>query len=81
MRDSIFFKFQGSDKIMDEAFSMVREIVPRYGGADLRTARSQAESEEIWRGRKVSFFHLLIGINHKRLHPTLVRWHTGQSWR
>jgi hypothetical protein len=36
-----------------EAFEMVREIVPKHGGNDLRNSSSKEESEEIWRGRRV----------------------------
>lgn len=33
---------------------MVKRIVPRHEGNDLRNAANKEESEEIWRGRRVS---------------------------
>ncbi|CDZ96294.1 d-lactate dehydrogenase oxidoreductase protein [Phaffia rhodozyma] len=70
MRDSIFFKFQGSEKMMDEAYSMVSEIVPKYGGQDLRAAASKEESDEIWRGRKVAHWSIMA------LNPGAKSWST-----
>ena len=36
-----------------EASSMVRAIVPKHGGDDIRFAADAEESAAIWRGRKV----------------------------
>lgn len=41
---------------------MVKGIVPKHGGNDLRNSSSKEESEEIWRGRRV---RLVIGSSVK----------------
>jgi len=38
-----------------EASTMVRAIVPKHGGDDIRFAADAEESAAIWRGRKVRF--------------------------
>ncbi|KAL7412693.1 FAD-binding domain-containing protein [Mrakia frigida] len=69
-KDSIFFKFQGSPGMIAEASSMVRAIVPKHGGDDIRFAASDEESAAIWRGRKVSHWSIMA------LNPKAKSWST-----
>lgn len=107
-RDTIFFKFQGSERVRPalvlllyraaaltptclasqmraEAFDMVKGIVPRHGGDDLRNSASKEESEEIWRGRRVSLAPDAGRRRSRRFPLTCAaapshRWPTGRSW-
>lgn len=52
-KDSIFFKFQGSNpESIESNVKIVEEISKKFGGSNLLFAKDDKESDELWQARK-----------------------------
>ncbi|WWC93158.1 uncharacterized protein L201_008125 [Kwoniella dendrophila CBS 6074] len=52
-KDSIFFKFQGSNpESIESNVKIVEEISRKFGGSNLLFAKNDKESDELWQARK-----------------------------
>lgn len=58
-KDSLFFKFQGSDASISETNKIVKQVVKRHGATHFNAARNQDEAEELWNHRKVALWSSL----------------------
>lgn len=56
VKDSLFFKFQGSPSSIAETSRLVRDIVRSHGAELFQSARSTEEADELWKHRKVGFW-------------------------
>lgn len=55
-KDSIFFKFQGNDTVLEDSVRVIQEIAAKHGGNDVQFAENEKESEDIWAARKAVLF-------------------------
>lgn len=55
-KDSIFFKFVGSERATEEAIQEVRRITDKWGGKDFEASHTPEESKELWQGRKTALW-------------------------
>lgn len=54
-KTTLFFKFSGPDKAQVERdIKVVSEIVRKHKGGKFKYAKTEAEKDELWEGRKVS---------------------------
>lgn len=58
-KDSLFFKFQGTEGIMNETAKGVAELAKRHGGKDFEFSASDADAEKLWAGRKAALWSVL----------------------
>jgi len=56
VKDSLFFKFQGSPSSIAETSKLVHGIVKSHGAELFQSARSDEEAEELWNHRKLGFW-------------------------
>jgi D-lactate dehydrogenase (cytochrome) len=56
VKDSLFFKFQGSPSSIAETSKLVHGIVKSHGAELFQSARSVQEAAELWNHRKVGFW-------------------------
>lgn len=56
VKDSLFFKFQGSPSSIAETSRVVSGIVKSHGAELFQSARSIEEADELWNHRKVGFW-------------------------
>lgn len=56
VKDSLFFKFQGSPSSIAETSRLVSGIVASHGAELFQSARSIKEADELWNHRKVGFW-------------------------
>jgi len=66
----LFFKFQGSQKSMDDAARAALPIVKKYGGHDWEFAKNAQEADELWHDRKNALY---IGLS---IQPGARGWST-----
>jgi D-lactate dehydrogenase (cytochrome) len=59
IKDSLFFKFQGSSSSISETNKIVKKIVQEHGSTHFSSARNQEEAEELWNHRKVALWSSL----------------------
>jgi D-lactate dehydrogenase (cytochrome) len=53
-KTTLFFKFSGPDKAQVERdIKLVSEIVNKHNGGKFKYAKTEAQKEELWEGRKV----------------------------
>ena len=52
VRDTLFFKLQGTASAIKEAAGDVQKIVKRHGGERFEYAQSDKEAAELWENRK-----------------------------
>ncbi|KAH8551711.1 FAD linked oxidase [Umbelopsis sp. PMI_123] len=56
-RTTLFFKFSGPDKVQVERdIKVVSEIVSKHKGGKFKYAKTEAEKEELWEGRKAALW-------------------------
>lgn len=58
LKDSVLFKYQGTQVIMAETARLVEEVSIKYGGADFLYFGQEKDADEIWNLRKSAFPHL-----------------------
>ena len=56
VKDSLFFKFQGSPSSIAETSKVVYGIIKSHGAELFQSARSIEEADELWNHRKVGFW-------------------------
>jgi len=49
----LFFKFQGSEPIIQSSAEKLQEIVKGFGGNNWEFAKDKADAEELWMDRKM----------------------------
>lgn len=52
VRDTLFFKLQGTSSAIKEAAGAVQQIVKKHGGDRFEYARTDQEAAELWENRK-----------------------------
>lgn len=52
VRDTLFFKLQGTQPAIKEASAAVQQIVKRHGSNQFQFASTDQEAEELWENRK-----------------------------
>jgi D-lactate dehydrogenase (cytochrome) len=55
-KDSLFFKFQGSDETIRETTRLVQKVVKKHGGTGFKAANSAEEAETLWENRKMGLW-------------------------
>ncbi|KAL7416145.1 putative D-lactate dehydrogenase cytochrome oxidoreductase protein [Mrakia frigida] len=55
-RDTLFFKFQGSDASMAEVSKSVETVVKQHGGKDFTFSKTDEEAAKLWEGRKAALW-------------------------
>ena len=63
VKDSLFFKFQGSPSSIAETSRLVHGIVGSHGAELFQSARSFEEADELWNHRKVGFWSTFEWVN------------------
>ena len=66
VKDSLFFKFQGSPRSIRETSDTVSEIVRRHGSSHFESARSSQEADELWNHRKVALWSSISWVDDDR---------------
>ncbi|KAG1874990.1 FAD-linked oxidase-like protein [Suillus subluteus] len=56
---TLFFKFQGSDDVIQETSRHVESAVAKHGATDYQLASNKQESEDIWQDRRNALFACL----------------------
>lgn len=56
---TLFLKFSGTDKTMNDDVSRVRRIVKEFGGSPLEVATNDQEKDAIWAARKEALWAML----------------------
>ncbi len=59
IKDSLFFKFQGSSSSISETNKVVKKIVQKHGSTHFNAARNEEEADELWNHRKVALWSSL----------------------
>jgi D-lactate dehydrogenase (cytochrome) len=59
IKDSLFFKFQGSPSCISETSKLVKGIVKKHGSSHFNAARNKEEADELWNHRKVALWSTL----------------------
>jgi D-lactate dehydrogenase (cytochrome) len=70
LSDSLFIKFQGTVASIDEASATTKEILSKHGCTQLRFAKNDAESEEMWAHRRGSLLAILRFIKDSKVWTT-----------
>lgn len=63
IKDSLFFKFQGSDSSISETNKAVKKIVQKHRSIHFSAAKNQEEAEELWNHRKVALWSSLSWLD------------------
>lgn len=63
VKDSLFFKFQGSPLAIKETSKIVQDIVKKHGSKDFKAAKNSEEAEELWNHRKVALWSSLSWLD------------------
>lgn len=58
-KDTLFFKLQGTDAMMDESERLLREISKRHDSIEMRMAHNDQESDALWAARKGALYAAL----------------------
>ena len=66
VKDSLFFKFQGSPSSISETSKTVQTIVQRHGSSHFESARNAEEAEELWKHRKIALWSSLGWMEDER---------------
>lgn len=79
LKDTLFFKLQGSDESMKEVSRKLKAITQRHGGGNFEFARTNAEAEQFWAARKAALWSVLGLKEGARVWTTDVWWVEGRS--
>lgn len=69
-KDSLFFKFQGTEGIMGETARGVEKVARAHGGRDLEFSKTSADGEKLWAGRKAALWSVLALRDNARVWTT-----------
>ena len=56
VKDSLFFKIQGSDDVVKATAKLVQGIVKKHGSTTFMFASTNDEAESLWEGRKYALW-------------------------
>lgn len=59
LKDTLFFKLQGSDASMKEVSRSLKEITARHGGKNFEFAKTDEDAEKLWQGRKAALWSVM----------------------
>jgi hypothetical protein len=58
LKDTVLFKYQGSEVVMADTSRLVAEISTKYGGTDFQHFDQEKDADEIWNLRKNAYPYL-----------------------
>ena len=59
VRDTLFFKLQGTPAAIKEAATAVKQIVKKHGSDKVEFASTDAEADELWQNRKYALLSVI----------------------
>lgn len=66
VKDSLFLKFQGSPRSIEETSKTVKQIVQRHGSSHFESARNAEEAQDLWNHRKIALWSSLEWMKDER---------------
>lgn len=70
VKDSLFFKIQGSDDSIKAAAKTVQAIVKRYSGSNFQFAATEEEASSLWEARKYALMSVIASEEGSRAWTT-----------
>lgn len=70
VKDSLFFKLQGSQESMKMTSRVIQEIVTKHGSTHFEFASGDEEAENLWESRKYALFSIMASVPGSRCWTT-----------